>query len=257
LVERTILEKFWNSIQHDSIGTVIEKSLRYPGHRLRLRKVVNSANIENRFTTIFDSNFWSSSESASGLGSTIAYTENLRKHLPGLFRDFSIKTVFDAPCGDFNWMKVVTGHCDVDYIGADIVKSLIDINIQKHSSERVRFIHSNIVQDAFPKTDLWLCRDCLIHLSYADAFSALQRFVDSGTRYVLTNTYKLPSGHKNHDIETGSFRQIDLFSAPYFFNSSPLYRIDDFISGFTPREMCLWPREDILKSLTLRRAGRQ
>ena len=35
-----------------------------------------------------------------------------------------IKRLFDAPCGDFNWMKEV--HLlDVDYIGGDIVSSLV------------------------------------------------------------------------------------------------------------------------------------
>jgi hypothetical protein len=249
VVERTLWEKFRNSVRRDSITTIVHKIVRYPAHRRRLRRLISSPSIEDRFTAIFRANFWSSSESASGLGSTLAYTENLRRHLPDLFEKFAIRSVFDAPCGDFNWMKLITDQCDIDYVGADIVKPLIDLNIKKHSTHRIRFIHANISRDPFPRTDLWLCRDCLIHLSYADTFSALQRFIDSGIPYVLTTSYKLQGGHQNHDIETGSFRQIDLFSAPYLLNSSPLYRINDTAPGFSPREMCLWSREDVLRSL--------
>jgi hypothetical protein len=48
------------------------------------------------------------------------------RDMPPLIEKFSIKSMFDAPCGDFNWMKLVLDKVKVDYVGADIVKPLID-----------------------------------------------------------------------------------------------------------------------------------
>ena len=35
-----------------------------------------------------------------------------------------VRSILDAPCGDFYWMKEVA-LCDIDYIGADIVEEII------------------------------------------------------------------------------------------------------------------------------------
>ena len=40
-----------------------------------------------------------------------------------------------------------------------------------------------------------------------------------------------------------------LFAAPFGFDRAPLFRIDDGVDGFPPREMCLWSREQILSAI--------
>ena len=42
---------------------------------------------------------------------------------------------------------------------------------------------------------------------------------------------------------------IDLLSAPYHFEENVLYRIEDTIPNETPREMCLWSREQIISAM--------
>lgn len=59
------------------------------------------------FTSIYRNNGWGSLESRSGAGSTLASTANIRRELPGLVERLNIRTLLDAPCGDFNWMKEV------------------------------------------------------------------------------------------------------------------------------------------------------
>jgi hypothetical protein len=66
----------------------------------------------------------------------------------------------------------------------------------------------------FPKVDLWLCRDCLFHLSNRDILLALRNFLASGTPLVFTTTHLNSAVFENVDIRTGGFRRIDLFSAP-------------------------------------------
>jgi hypothetical protein len=73
-------------------------------------------NAEDRFTLIYKKKYRQNEESVSGFGSTLEYTANLRNKLPELFGKFSIKTIFDAPCGDFNWMGYILKENNLNYI---------------------------------------------------------------------------------------------------------------------------------------------
>jgi hypothetical protein len=212
-------------------------------------RVLELSTAEERFLAIYHGNLWGSVESVSGYGSTLQFTENLRDKLPKLFSDYSVKKVFDAPCGDFNWMKHLLRTVHVDYVGADIVSQLIATNQERYQSYRISFIHLNLITDDYPEADLMICRDCLSHLSYEDTKSLLQRFVDSRIHYLLTTTYRGSFGFENRDIETGAFRYIDLLRAPYNFPSPPLMVIDDWLPPEPERQMSLWSREQVASVL--------
>ncbi|HLO15282.1 MAG TPA: class I SAM-dependent methyltransferase, partial [Anaerolineales bacterium] len=194
---------------------------------------------------IYRNNRWRDEESVSGPGSSLKYTENLRKELPNLLKDYSIQRIFDAPCGDFNWMRHLLTTVDVDYIGGDIVLPLVESLNLKYKQDNVSFIHIDLIKDGFPKSDIMICRDCLFHLSFEDTKSVLRNFLVSETPYLLTTTHKNIDGFKNSDIQIGGFRRIDLFSPPYNFPSNALASIDDWISPYPERQMCLWNREQV------------
>jgi len=172
----------------------------------------------------------------------------LRRELPILFQQFSIKTVFDAPCGDFNWMKNVVESTEIRYVGGDIVAELIMRNQAAFSLEHVSFVQINVIDDQFPAADLWLCRDCLIHFSYSDICRTLQNFVASGIPYVLTTSHINSSGFSNADITTGEARLLDLFSAPFLFSTEAKFRIKDWVKPHPPREMVLFTRDQVIQA---------
>jgi hypothetical protein len=203
------------------------------------------------FTEIFLSNKWNDAESVSGPGSTLAYTANLRLELPRLFQDLAIHSIFDAPCGDFVWMEHVLRDCGVNYLGGDIVDDLIASNRRKAESPIVSFQVFDVISDAFPRADLWLCRDCLFHFSFADIRTALANFVNSDIPYVLTTSHIVERDFENTDIMTGRFRRINLMRPPFDF-PPPLRRIADWIEPHPPREMCLWNRESLIPVLNRR-----
>ena len=213
----------------------------------RLAELQRTGSRADVFIGIFEGNYWNVHESVSGGGSTLRYTASLRNALPELFRSKSIESVYDAPCGDFNWMRHVVRETGIDYLGADIVPALIDELEKTRADARTRFIVSDIVTGAFPEADLWICRDCLFHLSYADIQQALANFVASKIPYVLTSTHRVPDGYRNEDIRSGGFRQIDLFSAPFCFPADVAFRVTDWVEGshYPRREMCVWTREQI------------
>ena len=146
-------------------------------------------------------------------------------------------------------MKCVLEQNKVNYIGGDIVLPLIEAHQLNFKNEITSFVHMDLTKDEFPVADLMICRDCLFHLSYDDTKRLLQNFINSNTLYFLTTTYVNNGDINNHDISTGDFRLIDLFSAPYNFEHDVLYRIEDTIPNEKPREMCLWSRDQIITAM--------
>ena len=243
-----LLTKTIISLKKNGLFETIKRIIKYPLNLLRRREFEKSVlalnNTEDKFTWIYKNNYWGY-ESVSGAGSTITYTENIRQELPKLISQFDIESIFDAPCGDFGWMKILLPKLNVSYVGADIVKELIEHHKENFQNEDIKFIILNLITDKFPKSDLMICRDCLFHLSYQDIQSVLINFVNSDTTYLLTTSYKNTYNFHNTNIKTGDFRVIDLFSHPFNFPTNPLARIDDWIAPEPEREMCLFTKEQI------------
>ena len=201
-----------------------------------------------RFQNIFNENAWGNSESISGEGSNLERTKVIRAKLPGLLSRRGVRTILDAPCGDFYWMKEVELG-DIDYIGADIVETIIAQDRAWYASPRRRFVLCDLVSDPLPKADLILCRDCLVHLPYAETRHAIDNFRKSGATWLLTTTF--PGRRENHDIEIGDWRPINLEEPPYGF-PPPLEvitedsdEIDAELGAFPDKSLGLWRLADV------------
>jgi len=201
------------------------------------------------FVEIYERNLWESGESRSGIGSEAVATENIRRHLPVILERFSIASILDAPCGDFNWMRLVALPTGVSYLGWDIVPQVIDTNREKYVDSQHEFALANMLTDRFPRVDLMMCRDCLFHFSHADIRRTLQNYVAANIPFLFTTTHSGRDESTNTDIETGYFRRIDLFAEPFCFPADPWYRVEDFAAGHLAREMCLWDRTQVQKAL--------
>ena len=210
-----------------------------------LRKILRVKTIEERFEGIYRSNFWDSQETRSGPGSTISSTTKIRLTLPHLLEEFGFKSIFDAGCGDFNWIKSIIDELGLNYIGGDIVKDLVNENRRLWETNNVKFISHNICVDQFPRADLWICRDTLFHLSYEDGINALAKFCESEIGFVLITTHKPEDSWENRNIVSGDFRKLNMFASPYNFPTEVIYRFDDYAGEESPREMVLLSREQI------------
>ncbi|HJU06186.1 MAG TPA: class I SAM-dependent methyltransferase [Nitrospiraceae bacterium] len=167
------------------------------------------------FSEIYLNNGWGGQESVSGAGSSLSETVVLRRELPNVFRDLSVSSLLDAPCGDHFWMKELP--LDFPYIGGDIVRELIYRNRLKYGNPRKTFLVLDITKDRLPNVHTILCRDCLDHLSFQDAFRALSNFRRTGATYLLATTYK--DRTQNDDIATGEWRPTNLRLPPFSFPS--------------------------------------
>lgn len=198
----------------------------------------------SKFRTYYVHKSWGSDmESASGHGSSMAATAEVRHALPGLWQEYGIRSVLDIPCGDFHWMKEVPRN-GIHYIGGDIVPELVADNQRRYASPNVEFRELDMLKGNLPKVDLIFCRDCFIHYPDRYVYAAMDRFVASGSRYLLISTY--PDLSENQDLATpGLARQINLSIAPFHF-PSPLLTIDERSEG---KVMALWELRDLAPKL--------
>lgn len=166
------------------------------------------------FNRIYESNYWGSSESVSGPGSSQSHAGILAEHISNLLTKLNIQSIVDAPCGDFNWIR----HLDlskVDYTGVDIVPALIEKNITNYSQLNIKFLTMDLVKDPLPRADLIINRDCLVHFSYAHIHKALNNMIRSGSTYLMTTSF--PRLKVNYNITTGDWRPINLEIPPFRF----------------------------------------
>jgi len=204
-----------------------------------------------RFQHIFEQNAWGNSESISGEGSNLTRTAVVRAKLPELLARFGVRSLLDAPCGDFYWMKEVDLG-EVDYIGADIVRDIIDCDIAWYAAPRRRFVLCDVISDPLPAADLILCRDCLVHLPYEETRAAIANFQRSGAVWLLTTTFTGP--RENHDIVLGDWRAINLERPPYNFPrpvdviNEESDEVDEELGAFPDKSLGLWRLADLPSS---------
>ena len=209
-----------------------------------LRAQRNRRQMRRTFMRIYKTNAWGGEESISGQGSSLEQTVVLRNILPSLLSSLEVNTMLDAPCGDHFWMKYVS--LDLDYIGVDIVPEIVVQNRRKYGRPRKTFLLRDITKDRLPRADCILCRDCLDHLSFADAFRALQNFKRSGAKYLLATTYTDRS--RNDDIVSGEWRPTNLVLAPFSF-PTPIQSINEKCTEeggkWADKSLALWRIDDL------------
>jgi len=186
-------------------------------------------------------------ETVSGSGSTLAYTEDLRPALTSLFRELEIRSIVDAPCGDFNWMSKVdlTG---IDYTGLDIVEDIIAGNDARHRGPGLTFAVSDATKDPLPAADMLICRDLLLHLPFQNIADLLANVAKAPFKWVLITSYV---NETNSDIHRpGLARELNLCAAPFGFSQEDeTLRIPDWVQGFPERYMVLYGMEAFRKSV--------
>jgi hypothetical protein len=201
------------------------------------------------FDKIYQHNEWQDAESKSGSGSNLVQTAVIRRKIPEIVKQYGIKTMLDAPCGDFYWMKEIRedlgGSLD-HYYGGDIVMELTRENGQRYGDDKFSFLQLDIINDPLPRVDLVFCRDCLVHLSYPKILRALRQFKKSGSMYLLTTTFTdRPS---NKDIVTGDWRPLNLSAFPFCFQP-PIVLINEGCTendgNYQDKCLGLWRLEDL------------
>lgn len=192
------------------------------------------------FTNIFRKNWWDNGESRSGWGAEFGRTVSIRAALPAFARRYALRSLLDAPCGDFHWMKHVEWPSGFRYLGADIVGDLIVENRRRYPY--TEFLELDVLRDPLPAVDGWLARDLMIHFPDHAVRAALDQFRKSGISYLLATTY--PNARGNADIQFGQVRHLNL-CAPPFNLPEPFDVLPEDDDPGTGRVIGVWRRMDI------------
>jgi hypothetical protein len=195
------------------------------------------------FTEIYHQNAWQNPESRSGPGSTIERGRIVQTGLETIIERLGVRTLLDAPCGDFNWMQQARLTA-IRYLGVDVVPTLIEENTRRHARTGCEFRLADITRDPLPVHDLILCRDALVHFSDEDVWRALRVFQQSGSQYLATTTF--PAQSRNEPIPTGAWRPLNLERAPFRF-PPPFLAVTDGCPhpGYTDKLLAVWRLADL------------
>ena len=197
--------------------------------------------LADRFGHIARTNLWGGA-SRSGLGSELVATATLRETLPPFLARYGVRTLLDAPCGDFGWLSMV--NLGVAYTGADIVPTLVEENERRYGGPASgrRFLTLDLTPIRCRAPIVVLCRDCLVHLSFANVSRALANIRASGATYLLTTTFL--EHDANADIEDGDWRMLNLERAPFNLPPPADVLLEQCLEGdgaYADKALGLWP----------------
>lgn len=199
-----------------------------------------------RFVRIHATNLWGAATSVSGLGSEQAATGALAVGLPRLLRELKIASLLDAPCGDAGWINRI--GLGLPYTGVDIVPAIVaGLQRRVEAGElKGRYLLADITRDPLPRADAVLCRDCLVHLSFARIAGAVDNLRRSGATWLITTTFT--DLQANHDCEDGDWRALNLCRPPFAWPAPAALldeRCDEAGGGYRDKNLGAWRLDSI------------
>lgn len=172
---------------------------------------------EEAFTEIYDLGIWGRNEKGegtSGGGSSPQATELYRSFIERFIDHYNIQSVVDVGCGDWSFSQLINWE-NVNYMGYDVVKYLVEKNREKFTQSNIHFFHGDATTTDLPPADLLICKDVLQHLSNEDILSFIVQLPKF--KYCLITNDVLPGTltSSNPNIYSGSYREIDLTQPPF------------------------------------------
>jgi hypothetical protein len=107
-------------------------------------------------------------EMISGPGSDREQTAVIAREIPKLLAELQVRSMLDAPCGDFYWMRHVTLPV-TRYVGVDIVDDLITRHRAAFANEKREFHCLDLSEDPLPQTELTCDVHCVTGWTMLDA----------------------------------------------------------------------------------------
>ena len=172
---------------------------------------------EQTFSHIYESAYWGKNQGGEGTSGPGSLPENCVEYVAFIqqfMREHNITSVVDAGCGDWQFSRLIDWS-GINYIGYDVVHSLIAQNNAMFANEHINFVHANFLTADVPCADLLLCKDVFQHLTNQDIINFKPKL--KNFRYCLiTNHVDSQSlSSDNPDITLGDFRRLDLNKAPF------------------------------------------
>jgi SAM-dependent methyltransferase len=170
---------------------------------------------EKYFNDVYANGLWGrdkNGQAISGPGSTLPQGWPFIQYVQNLLDTGEIHSIVDLGCGDWVLAKEINWGKS-DYLGIDVVKSLVQKNQALYGSDTVHFLQLDAGSETIPTGDLLICKDVLMHLPDANIFHILAE--SKKFKYCLFINDINPFSSLNTDIPTCGFRTLDLTEPPY------------------------------------------
>ncbi|EOD32187.1 hypothetical protein EMIHUDRAFT_202817 [Emiliania huxleyi CCMP1516] len=202
------------------------------------------------FEQIYKSGTWQHGNASlplSGTGSTAEASANARIALAAALGRTRARSVLDAPCGDFTWMRLMLptfARLGVHYTGVDIARPQIArLQAEFEGTAGVEFRVGDLVVEPPPRATAGLIfsREMTQHLNPEEVLRVLHHWSRSGSRYLLQTTYRLKDGsNRNFDrVSRGSHSMIDFERVPFSLPPPIASWVEDDTHTHTER-LALW-----------------
>lgn len=176
-------------------------------------------------------------ESASGPGSYLSNTKEIRELLINTVNNKKIASILDLGCGDWNWMSQTITDLrnikEVFYTGWDANEKLIDELNLKYADNCTTFEQKDLILDNYPTVDLIIIRDVLFHLHPRFVKRVLSKIKDSQTPWLISTTYDTQANSNeltiknNNNIENWYFHLINLSIKPYYLKKYEVDKVEE------------------------------
>lgn len=197
-------------------GKVPEEA-RYRIHRLRQGWGAGPSDPSEVFSRAYSLHEWGVGEDgsgSSGAGSSPVNAQPYIEFVVEFIADHGVTSVVDIGCGDFQVGSAILEHATTPftYHGIDVVDDVVEKNRQRFGTERVTFERRELsADDPAPAADLYMIREVMQHLSFADIHRLLDGCVDY--RYMLvSNCVRKGAREQNHDMRSGSWSRREFGS---------------------------------------------
>lgn len=177
----------------------------------------------------------------AGPGSTMEYTNYLRKHLPVFFKKHNVTSIFDAGCCDCHWMSTLVEN--FKYSGGDISRTVVE-HLQKNYPS-LDIIWHDVTTDPLPVVDLLFVRDVAIHLNNADKQKLISNWLSSNIPWILmTQDDGITNSDFEYSQEVFPESQINWMADPWNFPAPADILLE--VKNGNNRKLALWNRSQLL-----------
>jgi hypothetical protein len=163
----------------------------------------------SKFSLIYRLNFWIN---GSGSGSTLNNTLSYNDFLINFISKYKISNIVDIGCGDWqSSYKIYEHYENINYVGFDCVKKIIDRNTLKYPKYKFSFIDVIDNFELIPNCDLFIIKDVLQHWDTESIYTFLDNLISNKCfKYILiTNNANQSKDNLNLNSFFGNGRGLN------------------------------------------------
>jgi len=158
---------------------------------------------KDELTKMFGRAWSSGGETPCGQGSRLGNTVVMREALQQLLWKYGVRSIVDAGCGDFNWVKTLQ-LSGITYQGYDVVD---------RRRRDLPFEVKDVITEGIPECDLVICKDVFIHWTNEMIMAALTNFRGRGKYLFAESTPGLDNDKRV--LKAGEFERVNLEGLPF------------------------------------------